>query len=66
MPGLVEGAVLEHGVQDVGAAAGEADEGCVVALEWAPSDFRVVLAGFVAGCGGAVAVLGQMYPACQC
>ena len=30
--GLVEGAVAEHGVQDVAASSGEADEGGVVAF----------------------------------
>jgi hypothetical protein len=39
--GLIEGAVAEHGVEDVTAAAGEGDEGLVVAF--ALSDLPVVV-----------------------
>lgn len=39
--GLVEGAVAEHGVEDVAASAGEGDEGLVVAF--ALGDFAVVV-----------------------
>ena len=44
---FVEGAVAEHGVEDVDAAAGEADEGGVVVF--ALGAFVVVVG---AGCGG--------------
>lgn len=39
--GLIEGAVAEHGVEDVTATAGEGDEGLVVAFTL--SDLPVVL-----------------------
>jgi hypothetical protein len=38
---LVEGLVAEHGVQDVAAASGQADEGCVVFLAF--GSFAVVV-----------------------
>ena len=41
MFGLIEGAVAGHGVEDVTAAAGEGDEGLVVAF--ALSDLPVVV-----------------------
>ena len=41
MFGLIEGAVAEHGVEDVAASSGEGDEGLVVAF--ALSDLPVVI-----------------------
>ena len=32
MVGLIEGAVAQHGIEDVAASSGEGDEGLVVAL----------------------------------
>lgn len=40
-PRLVEGAVAEHGVENVAASSGESDKGLVVAF--ALSDFAVVV-----------------------
>jgi hypothetical protein len=52
MVGLVEGAVAEHGVEDVAAPASEGDEGLVVAF--ALGDFAVVV-----GAGDGVAERGE-------
>jgi hypothetical protein len=52
MVGLVEGAVAEHGVEDVAAPSGEGDEGLVVAF--ALGDLAVVV-----GAGERVAERGE-------